>query len=92
MLDDFVGYLSVLSTFKVGEAMILRRLYFVVCLVVQSCSTLCGPVVCTPPDSSIHGILQARILEWVAILFSRGSSQPRDRTQVSLIAGRFFTV
>ena len=92
MLDDFVGYLSVLSTFKVGEAMILRRLYFVVCLVVQSCSTLCDPIVCTPPDSSIHGILQARILEWVAILFSRGSSQPRDRTQVSLIAGRFFTV
>ena len=40
---------------------------------------------------SVHGILQARILEWVAIPFSRGSSQPRDRTQVSHIAGRFFT-
>ena len=92
MLDDFVGYLSVLRTFKVGEAMILRRLYFVVCLVVQSCSTLFDPIDCTPPDSSIHGILQARILEWVAIPFSRGSSQPRDQTQVSLIAGRFFTV
>ena len=43
------------------------------------------------PDSSVHGILQARILEWVAILFSSGSSLPRDWTQVSCIAGRFFT-
>jgi len=46
---------------------------------------------CSPPGSSIYGILQARILEWVAILISRGSSQPRDQTQVSHIAGRFFT-
>ena len=44
------------------------------------------------PGSSFHGILQVRILEWVAILFSRGSSQPRDGTWVSYIAGRFFTV
>ena len=42
-------------------------------------------------DYTVHGIVQARILEWVAIPFSRGSSQPRDRTQVSCIAGRFFT-
>ena len=47
---------------------------------------------CSPPDSSVHGILQARILEWVAISSSRGSFQPRDRTQVSHIAGRFFTI
>ena len=47
---------------------------------------------CSPPGSSVHGILQARILEWVAISFSRGSSQPRDRTQVSHTAGRLFTV
>ena len=46
---------------------------------------------CSPPGSSIHGIFQARILEWVAIAFSRGSSQPRDWTQVSCITGRFFT-
>ena len=46
---------------------------------------------CSPPGSSVHGILQARILEWVAIPFSRGSSQPRDRTWVACIAGRFFT-
>ena len=59
--------------------------------VAQSCLTLCDPVDCSPPGSSIHGILQARILEWVAISFSRGSSQPRDRTQVSCIASGFFT-
>ena len=59
--------------------------------VVQSCPTLCDPMDCSPPGSSVHGILQARILEWVAISFSRGSSQPRDRTQVSHTAGRFFT-
>ena len=54
--------------------------------VAQSCLSLCDSMVYT-----VHGILQARILEWVAFPFSRGSSQPRDRTQVSHIAGRFFT-
>ena len=52
-------------------------------LVAQSCPTLCNPMYCSPPVSSIYGILQARILEWVAISFSRGSSWPRDQTQVS---------
>ena len=47
---------------------------------------------CNPPDSSVHGILQARIQKWVAISSSRGSSWPRDWTQVSCIAGRFFSV
>ena len=61
-------------------------------LVIQSCPTLYGPVDCSPPGSSVHGILQARILEWVAILFSRGSSWPRNRTQVSCIADGFFTI
>ena len=46
---------------------------------------------CDPMDYTVHGILQARILEWVAVPFSRGSSQPRDQTQVSQIAGVFFT-
>ena len=55
-----------------------------------SCSTLCDPIDCSPPGSSVCGILQARILEWVAISFSRGSSQPRDRTWVCCIAGRCF--
>ena len=54
-------------------------------LVAQSCLTL-RPVVCCPPGSSVHGMLQARILEWVAIPFSRGSSQPQDWTWVSCIA------
>ena len=47
---------------------------------------------CSPPGSSVHGILQAGILEWVAIPFSKGSSRPRDQTMVSCTAGKFFTV
>ena len=58
--------------------------------VTQLCPTLCDPMDCSPPGSSVHGVLQARILEWVAISFSRGSSWPRDWTWVSRIAGRFF--
>ena len=58
----------------------------------QSCPTLCDPMDCSLSESSVHGILQARILEWIAISFSRGCSQPRDRTQVSRIAGRRFTI
>ena len=58
--------------------------------VAQSCPAPCDPVDCSPPGSSIRGTSQARVLEWVAIPFSRGSSQPRDQTQVSFIAGRFF--
>ena len=57
----------------------------------QLCPTPCDPMECSPPGSSVRGILQARILEWVAIPFSRGSSQPRDRTWVSCITGGFFT-
>ena len=56
--------------------------------VAQSCPILCDPMDCGPPGSSIHGISQARIREWVAISFSRRSSRPRDRTQVSHIVGR----
>ena len=54
------------------------------------CLTLCNPMDCSLPGSSVHGIFQARILEWVAISSSRGSSQPRDQTQVFRIAGRCF--
>ena len=75
-----------------------KILYYCVCVcacvrvcvkvkVVQSCLTLCDPM-----GYTVHGILQAKILEWVAIPFSRGSSQPRDQTQVSHITGRFFTI
>ena len=61
-------------------------------LIAQLCLTLCNPMDCSPPGSSIHGILQARTLEWIAVPFSRGSSQPRDWTLVSCIAGRLFIV
>ena len=61
-------------------------------LVAQSCLTLCHPMDQGSPGFSVHGIFQARILEWVAISFSRGSSRPGDWTWVSCIAGRFFTV
>ena len=67
-------------------------IYIHVCVSVpQLCLTLCDPMDCNPPGSSVHGILQARILEWVAISFSKGSSWPGDWTQVSHIAGRLFT-
>ena len=58
--------------------------------VVESCLTLCHSVDCSPPGFSVHGIIQARVLEWVGISFSRGYSLPRERTQVSRIAGRRF--
>ena len=61
-------------------------------LAAQSCLTLCDPMDCSSSDSSVHGILQARILEWATIPFSRISSLPRDLTYISSIAGRFFTV
>ena len=61
-------------------------------LVAQSSLTLCDPIDHSPPDSSVHRILQARTLEWGAIPFSRASSPPRDWTQVSCTAGRFFIV
>ena len=60
--------------------------------VTQSCPTLCDPMDCSLPGFSVHGIFQARVLEWVAISFSRRSSHPGDRTQVSHIVGRCFTL
>ena len=69
-----------------------EHLTYIEVQVAQLCPTLCGPMDCSVPGSSVHGILQARILEWVAVPFSRGSSQPRDWIQVSCIACRFFTV
>ena len=62
--------------------------------VAQSCLTLRDPMDCSPPGSSVHGVFQARVLEWSAISTSRGSSPPNDRTcisSVSCITGRFFT-
>ena len=72
----------------ISETFFLKGLFFFfnVVKVAQSYPTLCDPM-----DYTVHGILQARKLEWVAFAFSRGSSQPRDQTQVSRSAGRFFT-
>ena len=83
--QEMVPYLQ-LNTQKVCIPIV------VVMLVTQLCPTLYHPIDCSPPGSSVHGILQARILEWVAIPFSTWSSWPRGRTQLSQIAGRFFTV
>ena len=58
----------------------------------QSGVSVCDPMECSPPGSSVHGISQARVLEWLAISFSRGSSPPRDGTHVACIAGGFFTI
>ena len=69
-----------------------RVCVWVCVLVAQSCLTLCDPMNCTLPVSSVHGIFQARILEWVIMPFSRGSSPSRDQTWVSCVAGRLFTV
>ena len=68
---------------------------YYVCMLAKSlqlCPTVCNPMDCSLPDSSFHAILQAKILEWVAIPFSRGSSQHRDQTRVSCIScvGRQF--
>ena len=68
--------------------------YYVCAKSFQLCLTLCNPVDCSPPGSSVHGILQARVLEWVAMPSSRGSSQPRDQTHIFMspaLAGGFFT-
>ena len=62
------------------------------CEVAQLCPTLCNPMDCSLPGSSVHGIFEARVLEWGAISFSRGSSRTRDRTQVPRIVGRCFTI
>ena len=84
---------SVNESFEVKHD-IGRVLKISVCvLVAQSCPTLRDPMDCSLLGSSVHGILQARLLGWVAIPFSKGSSSPpRDWTQVSCIAGGFFTV
>ena len=85
---------STSATFTVHSDLVIKnpfRCYQVLLLVAQSCPTPCDPMGWSPP-ASVHGILQARIPEWVVLPFSRGASQPRDGTLVSCIAGRFFTV
>ena len=81
-------------TASVAHTLLLypKALWPVKVLVTQSCAILCDPWDCGSPGSSLHGISQSRILEWVAVSSSRASSQPRDWTQVSCIVGRFFTI
>ena len=97
--DPGIKLPSLRSTALVGKFFITSNTWeaqYIICVctseseAAQSCPTLCDPVDYSPPGSSIHGILQARMLKWVAIFFSRGSSWPRDQTPVSCIAGRFF--
>ena len=83
-------HVATINHFSLGNAS-LRRKVKVKVLFSQSCLTLCDPMDCSPPGSSIHGIFQARKLKWVAVSSSRGLSQSKDWTQVSCIAGRFFT-
>ena len=91
------GNLLIVSCWPGGRIMVSAMSFpslfeLACCVKVKSCPTLCDPVECSLPCSSVHGILQARILEWVAISFSRGSSRPRDSTWVSHIAGRRFNL
>ena len=85
-------YIYIYSALKYILYITYITLCAVLCLVTHSCPTLCNPMDYSPPGSSVHGILQARILEWVAMPSSMESSQGRDRIQVSGIAERFSTV
>ena len=81
---------------RITMILVLKELWWFYCTeseseVSQLCPALCDPMDCSLPGFSVHGIFQARILEWVAISFSRGSSWPRDWTQVSHIVSRCFT-
>ena len=73
---NYIQYLIITYSGKKSE-----NIYIHMCVHAQSCPTLCDPMNCSPPGSSIHGISKASILDWVAISFSRGSSQPRDPTE-----------
>ena len=90
-LPDFLGSLLTSPCVCIPSfAKVPWSTYDVVTFNAQSCPTLCGPVDCSLPGFSVHGISQARILQWGAISNSRGSSWPRDQTHVSCIAGQYF--
>ena len=87
VIEFYIGFINFLLSYYNRSQKCIESV-----LVTQSCLTVCDPTVCSPLGSSVHGISQARMLEWVAIPFSRGSSQPRDQTQVSCIAGEFLAI
>ena len=82
----------VLPLFIQYSKLLIGKMCVCVCVCMSCSVVLCNPMDCSPPGSLVHGISQARILEWVAISFSRRSSPPRDWTWVSCIAGRVFTI
>ena len=88
MIPVYLNPCPVIESFLLGISSNLSKCC---CLVAKSCLTLCNPMDCSPPGSSVHGISQVRILEWVAISFCEGSSRPRDPTRVCCIAGGSFT-
>ena len=94
-LRDFTTYIYIYKYIYIWvKQHIYMHTYCFCCLAAKSYLTLCDPMDCSPPSSSVHGIFQARILVWVAISSSRGSSWLRDQTLISCvycIAGRFFT-
>ena len=99
LLEENVGKLEPFDIIdvNVSDAHALKHVCVCVCVCVcvlfaQSCLTLCYPLDCSLPGSSVHEILQARIVQWISIPFSKGSSQPQNQTQVFHIAGRFFTI
>ena len=79
------------SDFPVHIKLIFTLFCSLLSLRAQLCPTLCELMDCSLPGSSVHAILQARILEWVALSFCKGSSQPRDQTHIPSLAGGFFT-
>ena len=90
--DDTLEMYPFLFLMFVGLIVINRRKKKWKLIVAQSCPTLCDPVKCSLSGSSVRGILQSRIPEWVSIPFSKVSSWTRGQTQVSWIASRFFTI
>ena len=77
--------------FKQMHVISIIDIYMTFVLVAKSCSYSCDPMYCSPPGFFVHGILHARLLEWVGIYFSRASYKPRDWTRVSFIVCRIFT-
>ena len=87
-----IGHDRVANSNTIMRTYLHINIYVHICMLgAQSCPTLCDPMDCSLPGSSVHGILQAKILEWFASSFSRGSMPPRDRNWVC-IAGKFFNV
>ena len=85
-IEIMLNYIHILSDDKTKSEYTYTHTHVCVCMCAQSCLTLCDSRDGSPPGSSVHGIFQARVLEWVATSYSRRSSQPRDRTHVSCIS------